>query len=96
MPYTPQVVRNFHNVKKKLPHALRNEVDRQVDLLCQGPKIGTQKTGDLKHVWVHKFNMLGQQYLLGYTFDEETMILTLLALGGHENFYRDLKKYLRS
>jgi hypothetical protein len=40
--------------------------------------------------------MLGQQYLLGYTFDEQTMMLTLLALGGHENFYRDLKKYLKT
>jgi mRNA-degrading endonuclease RelE of RelBE toxin-antitoxin system len=90
------VVRNFHNVKKKLPPALRNEVDRQVELLCQDPGIGTQKTGDLKRVWVQEFNMLGRQYLLGYTFDEETMTLTLLALGGHENFYRDLKRYLKS
>jgi mRNA-degrading endonuclease RelE of RelBE toxin-antitoxin system len=96
LPYTPQAVRRFYNIKKKLPPALRNEVDRQVDLLCQDPEIGTQKTGDLKRVWVHKFNMLGQQYLLGYTFDEQTMMLTLLALGGHENFYRDLKKYLKA
>jgi len=96
VPYTPQLVRNFHNVRKKLPPALRSEVDLQVDLLCEDPEIGTQKTGDLKRVWVHRFSMLGQQYLLGYTFDEETMMLTLLALGGHENFYRDLKKYLKS
>ena len=96
MPYTPQVVRYFQNVKKKLPPVLRSEIDRQVDALCEDPEIGVQKTGDLKRVWVHKFNLLGQQYLLGYTFDEETMMLTLLALGGHENFYRDLKKYLKS
>ena len=96
MPYTPQVVRNSRNVKKKLPPTLRGEIDQQVDTICQDPSIGTQKTGDLNRVWVHKFSFVGQQYLLAYLFDEETMTLTLLALGGHENFYRDLKKYLKS
>ena len=96
MPYTPQVVRNFYNVKKKLPPSLREEIDRQVDLVCEDPSIGTQKTGDLHRVWVHKFSFLGQQYLLAYAFDESMMLLNLLSIGGHENFYRDLKKYLKS
>jgi len=95
VPYTPQVVRNFQNVKKKLPPTLREEVDRQVDKICEDPSIGTQKAGDLKRVWVHKFSFVGQQYLLAYAYDEDMMKLTLLALGGHENFYRDLKKYLK-
>ncbi|GAF98357.1 unnamed protein product [marine sediment metagenome] len=96
MPYTPQVVRNFHNVKKKLPPTLMEEIDRQVDEICEDPRIGTQKTGELNRVWVHKFSFVGHQYLLAYSFNEDTMTLTLLALGGHESFYRDLKKYLKS
>ncbi len=96
MPYTPQSVRKFHNTKKKLPPTLKDEIDRQVDKICEDPSIGTQKTGDLGRVWVHKFNLIGQQYLLAYAFDEATMKLTLLALGGHENFYCDLKKYLKA
>jgi mRNA interferase RelE/StbE len=96
VPYTPQVVRNFYNVKKKLPPSLKAEVDRQVDQLCEDPSVGVQKTGDLKRVWVHKFSFLGQQYLLAYAFDDSTMLLTILAIGGHENFYRDLKRYLKS
>ena len=28
--------------------------------------------------------------------DEQEEIVTLLALGGHENFYRDLKQYLKT
>jgi hypothetical protein len=96
VPYTPQAVRNFYNVKKKLPQSLRDEIDHQVDHICEDPHMGVQKTGDLKRVWVHKFSLLGQQYLLAYAFEESMMILTLLATGGHENFYRDLKKYLKS
>ena len=96
MPFTPLAVRNFTSVKKKLPPALRAEIDGQVDLICEDPSIGEQKVGDLQRVWVHKFSYLGQRYLLAYCIDEATMTIALLAIGGHENFYRDLKKYLKS
>jgi mRNA-degrading endonuclease RelE of RelBE toxin-antitoxin system len=96
MAYTPQAVRNFSNTRKKLPRTLRAELDRQVDLVCKDPSIGTQKAGDLRRVLVHKFNLLGQRYLLAYSIDEDAMVVTFLAIGGHENFYRDLKKYLKA
>jgi len=40
--------------------------------------------------------MKEKQFLLGYKFDQDMVVLTLLALGQHENFYRDIKKYLDS
>ena len=39
---------------------------------------------------------LGRLYLLGYRVDEDGRTLYLLAVGGHENFYRDLKQYLKA
>ena len=30
--------------------------------------------------------------LLGYAYEEGALVLELIALGSHENFYRDLKK----
>ena len=36
--------------------------------------------------------MIKQLTLLAYTCHDQTITLTLLALGAHENFYRDLKK----
>ncbi|HDL84913.1 MAG TPA: type II toxin-antitoxin system RelE/ParE family toxin [Candidatus Acetothermia bacterium] len=94
--YTAHAVRSFINTKKKLPKTLRAELDRQVDLVCKDPSIGTHKAGDLRRVWVHKFNLLGRRYLLAYSIDEQAMIVTFLAIGGHENFYRDLKNYLKA
>jgi len=35
--------------------------------------------------------MVGQLTLIAYTFEEENIVLTFLAIGSHENFYRDLK-----
>ena len=55
------------------------------DLRC-----GEEKRGDLAGVRVYKFRVQDQQFLLAYEFDTDN--LSLLALGIHENFYRDLKK----
>ena len=32
--------------------------------------------------------------VLGYQYEDNQLILTLLKLGTHENFYRDIKKEL--
>jgi hypothetical protein len=56
------------------------------------PSLGEEKQGDLSHVRVYKFKMNNQLSLLAYTYDITGNTLTLLSLGAHENFYRDLKK----
>jgi len=96
MAYTPVSVHNFDRTKKKLPAALRAEVDKQVRAICQAPTLGERKRSDLRGVFVHKFRLAGRLHLLAYWVDEQEEIITLLALGGHENFYRDLKHYLKT
>lgn len=49
--------------------------------------------GDLSGVLVYKFKMVKQLTLLAYSYHDQTIALTLLALGTHENFYRDPKKW---
>jgi len=56
------------------------------------PALGEQKKGDLSFLRVYKFKMNKQLTLLGYSFDDGALILELLALGSHENFYRDIKR----
>ena len=50
------------------------------------------KKGDLNGVQVYKFKMVKQLTLLAYEFYESKLELILLALGTHENFYRDIKR----
>jgi mRNA interferase RelE/StbE len=85
--------RLFQNQKKKLKKNQINDLDRAIKSLKKNPKLGQQKTGDLSNVWVYKFSMIRQQYLLAYQWDEKSR--TLIALGFHENFYRDLKRALK-
>ena len=94
MDFTPVSVRNFDRVLEKLPAALRAEVDRQVRAVCSDPWAGEPKRSDLSGVFVRTFRLAGQVQLLAYWIDETEGHITLLALGGHGNFYRDLKQYL--
>ena len=60
----------------------------------QDPRIGNFKSGDLGGIRVYKFKMVNQLNLLADTYEVHVLTLTLLALGSHENFNRDLKQSL--
>ncbi|MFH0771181.1 MAG: type II toxin-antitoxin system RelE/ParE family toxin [Candidatus Omnitrophota bacterium] len=81
----------FAKQKKKLKNNQIKDLDEAVQELIKRPEIGERKIGDLADIWVHKFRMVKQEYLLAYQWDSKKRIL--IALGAHENFYRDLKKY---
>ena len=85
--------RLFRNQKKKLKKNYIKALDKAIESIRENPKIGQQKTGDLARVWVYKFSIVNQQFLLAYLWDEKSRIL--IALGTHENFYRDLKKSIK-
>jgi len=53
--------------------------------------VGEEKKGDLSGVFVYKFHIHHQEILLAY--EKRPQYILLLALGVHENFYRDLKKH---
>ena len=81
----------FSKIKKKLKKNQIKDLDNAVREIIKNPELGEQKKGDLADVWVYKFRMVDRENLLAYQWDEKTR--TLIALGVHENFYRDIKKY---
>lgn len=82
--------RIFKSTYKRLFLKQRKSVDHAIRLIIENPSIGEQKKSDLSEVFVYKFKVDVQLYLLAYTFDP--VPLTLIMLGVHENFYRDLKR----
>lgn len=82
----------FKKQIKKLYANQKNQLDEAVKIIAKDPLIGILKKGDLNGVRVYKFNMVNQLTLLAYEFNDRQIQLILLALGTHENFYRDLKK----
>ncbi|RYU79107.1 type II toxin-antitoxin system RelE/ParE family toxin, partial [Aliivibrio finisterrensis] len=69
----------------------KTDLDNAIKELMKEPLLGEQKKGDLSFLRVHKFKMVKQLTLLGYSYEDGTVTLELMALGSHENFYRDVK-----
>jgi mRNA-degrading endonuclease RelE of RelBE toxin-antitoxin system len=82
---TPTFKRRF----KKFNATQRQIIKEAVRKIIFKPEIGIIKTGDLAGVRVYKFKMLNQEMLIAY---EGLGRIVLLAIGTHENFYRDLKR----
>lgn len=77
---------------KKLHANQKQDLDKAVLAVMHNPEIGELKKGDLDFLRVYKFKMVKQLTLLGYSYQDEQVILTLITLGSHKNFYRDVKK----
>lgn len=88
-----QVLQTNHFKKniKKLHTNQKTDLDTAVKSILANPYIGKEKVGDLAGIRVYKFHMIGQLTLIAYKYVIESESIILLALGTHENFYRDLK-----
>ena len=84
----------FKKAVKKLHKNQKQDLDEAVKALMKDPLAGDPKKGDLAFLRVYKFKMVKQLTLLGYSYEDDTVVLELIALGSHENFYRDLKQIL--
>jgi len=69
-------------------------LDREIRNISEDPSIGEEKRGDLRGIFVHKFRIKAAEYLLAYRMVGED--LELIMMGPHENYYRDLTKYLKN
>ena len=83
---------SFKKAVKKLHKNQKADLDEAIKEVMIDPLLGEQKKGDLAFLRVHKFSMVNQLTLLGYSYEDGTVTLELMALGSHENFYRDIKK----
>lgn len=86
--------KSFGRSVKKFTQKEKTELDRQIRTLSEHPGIGEEKKGDLKGVYVHKFKIGNKRLLLSYRLADGC--LELIMIGPHENYYRDLKQYLKN
>ena len=86
--------RSFERKVKKFTKTQKKKLDQKIRNIIENPSVGSEKKDDLRGVYVHKFKIKTDQYLLAYRFMGEN--LELIMIGPHENYYRDLKTYLKS
>ena len=86
--------RSFEKKVKKMSKSEKDALDREIKQIAEDQSLGQEKKGDLKDVFVHKFKLKTTQYLLAYRKVGGDM--ELVMIGPHENYYRDLKQYLKN
>ncbi len=83
----------FAKQKKKLHKRQIKDLDEAVTSIFNDPTLGDIKVGDLQGIRVYKFKSKKQQIVLAYEVIGSALYLYIF--GSHENFYRNLKKYLQ-
>ena len=83
----------FERKVKKFNKNEKSSLDNEIKQIIQDPSVGIEKKGDLKGVFIHKFKIKTALYLLSYRLVPDG--IELVTIGSHENYYRNLKFYLR-
>jgi mRNA-degrading endonuclease RelE of RelBE toxin-antitoxin system len=83
----------FKRYVKKLPRHFQQVVLDAVEDVLANPDIGELKKGDIVGFRVHKFTVARQLTLMAYRIESDSLVL--YQAGPHENFYKNLKKYLK-
>ena len=83
----------FKRYVKKLPRQFQQVILDTVEEVLADPKVGQLKKGDLEGFRVHKFTMDRQLTLIAYKVENDSLVL--YQVGSHENFYKNLKIYLK-
>jgi hypothetical protein len=103
----PNHKRPFKNFVKKAHKPLQLAISDEVDEVCERPYDGEAKVGDLLGFYVWKFKFNKQEYLIAYRpppkevadtvsdLEIEFLVIDFYQIGSHENFYDDLKRYIK-
>ncbi|HAK89206.1 MAG: addiction module toxin RelE [Nitrospirae bacterium GWC2_46_6] len=85
--------RTFENKIKKFSKQEKAALDEEIGKIIKNPLTGEEKKGDLREIHVYKFKIKSIRYLLSYRMIKNG--LELIMIGPHENYYRELKSYLK-
>ena len=91
--YSKPAERYFKKIKDK---NLLRQFKSAIDKLKLNPYIGELKTGDLSGIYGFDIKYASTNYEIAYKIYEENNKLVIIILAGsRENFYDELKRYLK-
>lgn len=92
--YLPPAVRYF---KKLVEKPLKKRYLEAIEAIRHDPTIGSPKSGDLQGLYGYDVFYQGNNYEIAYRLEEndEGEIVVVILAGSRENFYDELKRYLK-
>ncbi|WP_431085979.1 type II toxin-antitoxin system RelE/ParE family toxin [Paenibacillus sp. 8b26] len=84
--------------KKLSERPLKSAYLDAITAIRLGPSIGEHKTGDLSGTLGYNVFYKGTNYEIAYRLEEneEGELIVVILAGSRENFYEELKRYLKS
>ena len=83
-------------LKKLKDKSLKNKFQAAIDQILKDPYWGEPKTGDLSGIYCCDIFHNKTNYELAYTIVEENdEIIVIIMAGTRENFYEELKRYMK-
>lgn len=83
-------------IKKLKDKKLKLLYQEAVDRICEDHTVGEAKTGDLLGVYGYDIYYNKTNYELAYTVEYlEDKIIVVIMAGTRENFYNELKRYMK-
>lgn len=84
--------------KKLLEKPLKSAYLDAITAIRLDPSVGELKTGDLAGVYGYDVSYKGTNYEIAYRIEEneEGELVVVILAGSRENFYEELKCYLKS
>lgn len=76
---------------KRLHPNQKKSLDKAIRSISADISVGEEKIGDLAGIFIYKFKLGNERWLLAYRLMSAHEVKILLV-GPHENFYRELKK----
>ncbi|EOC99360.1 MULTISPECIES: type II toxin-antitoxin system RelE/ParE family toxin [Bacillota] len=91
--FNSQAARYFKKLKEK---PLKDAYKTALQKISKDPYIGQPKRGDLSGIYGYDVRYQGTNYEIAYTINEVNgkKVIVLLA-GTRENFYEQLKRYIK-
>jgi mRNA-degrading endonuclease RelE of RelBE toxin-antitoxin system len=83
----------FRKFVKKQARPLQLSIEDEIEKILENPALGETKKGDLQGFRVHKFPFKKQRLLIAYKVLVNEILFYMVE--PRENFYRNLKKYLK-
>jgi len=83
----------FRKFVKKQTRPFQLIIEDEVEKIENNPNTGKAKIGDLAGFRVQTFSYKNHTYLIAYCIQGHELIF--YKIGPHENFYRELKTYVK-
>jgi plasmid stabilization system protein ParE len=83
----------FKKYVKRQARPLQLSIEDEIEKILENPEMGETKKRDLGEFRVHKFAFKKQKLIIAYQVLTNEILFYMV--GPHENFYRNLKKYVK-